>query len=291
MIFPISTPVYLNMLSGIGEEDLNKGCSEEKNVIKVTYETAKPSETDTEIKEYYNLKLNKDLVDNSLNNVGESSKVVVEKIVPELGVSVAVDAATSADVKTTVGMPLPQRMLTIGTIGAVSAIGTKIGLGVGNSITKNMDIKNIIKNSPHADLNPDRIPSPDMNFINSPLERNELTSPIQELLFYSFVLDVSTLILFFIVILLLLNKYFIIFNFNFLNYISKKFLPIKFSNWVNKNINKSTEINTKLNKFLIIYNCFLIFLFILLKIFITSELLVNIDSYVSVYNSIFPKKS
>lgn len=291
MIFPISTPVYLNMLSGIGEEDLNKGCSEEKNVIKVTYETAKPSETDTEIKEYYNLKLNKDLVDNSLNNVGESSKVVVEKIVPELGVSVAVDAATSAAVKTTVGMPLPQRMLTIGTIGAVSAIGTKIGLGVGNSITKNMDIKNIIKNSPHADLNPDRIPSPDMNFINSPLERNELTSPIQELLFYSFVLDVSTLILFFIVILLLLNKYFIIFNFNFLNYISKKFLPIKFSNWVNKNINKSTEINTKLNKFLIIYNCFLIFLFILLKIFITSELLVNIDSYVSVYNSIFPKKS
>jgi|HubBroStandDraft_2_1064218.scaffolds.fasta_scaffold71437_2 hypothetical protein len=279
------------MLSGIGEEDLNKGCSEEKNVIKVTYETAKPSETDTEIKEYYNLKLNKDLVDNSLNNVGESSKVVVEKIVPELGVSVAVDAATSAAVKTTVGMPLPQRMLTIGTIGAVSAIGTKIGLGVGNSITKNMDIKNIIKNSPHADLNPDRIPSPDMNFINSPLERNELTSPIQELLFYSFVLDVSTLILFFIVILLLLNKYFIIFNFNFLNYISKKFLPIKFSNWVNKNINKSTEINTKLNKFLIIYNCFLIFLFILLKIFITSELLVNIDSYVSVYNSIFPKKS
>lgn len=279
------------MLSGIGEEDLNKGCSEEKNVIKVTYETAKPSETDTEIKEYYNLKLNKDLVDNSLNNVGESSKVVVEKIVPELGVSVAVDAATSAAVKTTVGMPLPQRMLTIGTIGAVSAIGTKIGLGVGNSITKNMDIKNIIKNSPHADLNPDRIPSPDMNFINSPLERNELTSPIQELLFYSFVLDVSTLILFFIVILLLLNKYFIIFNFNFLNYISKKFLTIKFSNWVNKNINKSTEINTKLNKFLIIYNCFLIFLFILLKIFITSELLVNIDSYVSVYNSIFPKKS
>ena len=279
------------MLSGIGEEDLNKGCSEEKNVIKVTYETAKPSETDTEIKEYYNLKLNKDLVDNSLNNVGESSKVVVEKIVPELGVSVAVDATSSAAVKTTVGMPLPQRMLTIGTIGAVSAIGTKIGLGVGNSITKNMDIKNIIKNSPHADLNPDRIPSPDMNFINSPLERNELTSPIQELLFYSFVLDVSTLILFFIVILLLLNKYFIIFNFNFLNYISKKFLPIKFSNWVNKNINKSTEINTKLNKFLIIYNCFLIFLFILLKIFITSELLVNIDSYVSVYNSIFPKKS
>jgi hypothetical protein len=180
IIFPISTPVYLNMLSGIGEEDLNKGCSEEKNVIKVTYETAKPSETDTEIKEYYNLKLNKDLVDNSLNNVGESSKVVVEKIVPELGVSVAVDAATSAAVKTTVGMPLPQRMLTIGTIGAVSAIGTKIGLGVGNSITKNMDIKNIIKNSPHADLNPDRIPSPDMNFINSPLERNELTSPIQE---------------------------------------------------------------------------------------------------------------
>src|SRR5580692_12175637 len=100
------------MLSGIGEEDLNKGCSEEKNVIKVTYETAKPSETGTEIKEYYNLKLNKDLVDNSLNNVGESSKVVVEKIVPELGVSVAVDAATSAAVKTTVGMPLPQRMLT-----------------------------------------------------------------------------------------------------------------------------------------------------------------------------------
>ena len=60
---------------------------------------------------------------------------------------------------------------------------------------------------------------------------------------------------------------------------------------MNKNINKSTEINTKLNKILIIYNCFLIILFILLKIFITSELFVNIDSYVTVYNSIFPKKS
>ena len=80
------------MLSGSGEEDLNKGCFEEKDVIKVTSETAKPSETDT--------------------------------------------------------------------------------------ITKNMDIENSIKNSPHAVPNPDRIPSPDMNFINSPLERNELTSPL-----------------------------------------------------------------------------------------------------------------
>jgi hypothetical protein len=246
-IFPITTHVYLNMLSGSGEEDLNKGCSV------------------------------------------ENSKLVADKIVPELSVSAAIGATTSAAVKNTVGMPIPQRMLTIGATAAASAIGTKIGLGVGNTLTKNMGIENAIKNSPHVDPNPDRIPSPDMNFIHSPLERNELTSPLQELLLYSFVLDVSTLILLLVVIFLLLNKYFIKLNFNILNSISKKFLPIKIFNWFQKFTNKSTEINTKLNKFIIIYNCFLIILFILLKIFITSELFVNIDSYVTVYNSILPK--
>ena len=290
-IFPILPPVKISpqMLSDIGEDDLIK--CKETDVIKVTSETSKPSETDTEIKEYYNLKLSKELVDKCLNNMADTSKVIVDKIIPQLGVGIVIGAATSAGVKTTVGMPLAQRLITVGTTTAVSAIGVKVGLWVGKAITNNMGIEKDIKYSPHAEPNPDRIPSPDMSFINSPLERNELTSPLQELLLYSFVLDVSTLILFLIIILILLNKYIIKFNKIIFNSIIKKYFPIKFSNWVNQKFNTSIEFSNKFVIYISIYNCFFIFLFILLKIFITSELLVNIDSYVTVYNYLFSNKS
>ena len=137
----------------------------------------------------------------------------------------------------------------------------------------------------------DRIPSPDQTFINSPLERNELTSPLQDLLLYSFILDVSTLILILIIIIVLLNKFLLIFNLKFLYSFSKKYLPIKISNWLNKNINTGNEFSNKFLAFIVILNCFFIILFILLKIFISSELLVNIDSHIAVYNFLFSKKS
>jgi|HubBroStandDraft_4_1064222.scaffolds.fasta_scaffold45200_3 hypothetical protein len=74
------------------------------------------------------------------------------------------------------------RVATVATITGAAVVGLQTGLKVGNALNKNMDLnkdlESVIKNSPHADPNPERIPSPDNSFIHSPLE-NELTSPLK----------------------------------------------------------------------------------------------------------------
>ena len=60
-------------------------------------------------------------------------------------------------------------MAVIGTTAAVTAAGTKIGLDIASVVSKNFKIEEAIKNSPHAEPQVDRIPSPDI--ILSPLEK------------------------------------------------------------------------------------------------------------------------
>jgi hypothetical protein len=263
-----------------------------KDVVKITSCSA----TDGNKDEYYKFKIRKDLFDEGLKNVADASKMALEKIAPNLGVGAAAGSAASAAIKYTAGMGPLQRLAVIGSSAVVTAGGTKIGLDVGGAISKNMNIEEAIKNSPHADPQVDRIPSPDI-FIHSPLEE---TSPLQDLLMYSLALDIFILLLLIGILIVIFNRYIVKYNIELINSIIQrsgvalhKYMPIKIINWLNllnKNragiINSSIDYNNKLVLFIFIINGIFIFLFVLLKIFISSELLIHIDSYINVHNYI-----
>ena len=62
-------------------------------------------------------------------------------------------------------MGLVQRLAVVNTTAIVTAAGTSFGLDIGGAISKNMNIEEAIKNSPYADTQIDRIPSPDILFL------------------------------------------------------------------------------------------------------------------------------
>jgi len=263
-----------------------------KDVVRVISETDGNNPDKGNKFEYYNFKIRKDLIDEGLKNVFEASKMTVEKIAPNLGIGAAAGSATAAAVKHTAGMGPVQRLAVVGTTAFVTAAGTKIGLDIGGAVSKNLNIEESIKNSPHADPQIDRIPSPDI-FIHSPLEE---TSPLQDLLMYSLALDILILILLIGILIIIFNRYIVKYNIEFINSIIQrswvnKYMPIKIINWFNKNINSSIDYNNKLVLFIFIINSIFIFLFVLLKIFISSELLIHIDSYINVHNYIHDKNS
>src|SRR5919205_1334466 len=99
-----------------------------QDVIKVTLDSNNSSCETGSKEEFYNFKLSKRLVDNSLKNVADASTMVLDKIAPNLGVGAAAGSATSAAVKYTSGMAPLQRLAAIGTTAAVTAAGAKLGL-------------------------------------------------------------------------------------------------------------------------------------------------------------------
>jgi hypothetical protein len=267
-----------------------------KDIVKVTSETFGNNPDKGNKDEYYNFQIRKDLFDEGLKNIGLASKMALEKIAPNLGVGAAAGSAAGATIKYSAGMAPLQRLAAIGTTAAVTAAGTKIGLEFGGLVSKNNYIETAIKNSPHADPDIDRIPSPSAEpsfFIQSPAD---ITSPLQDLLMYSLALDILILILLISIIIIIFNRYIVKYNFKYINNIIQiiglnKYMPNKIINWFNNSVNIGIEYNNKLVLFIFILNSILIFLFVLLKIFINSELLINIDSYINVHNYIHAKKS
>ena len=120
--------------------------------------------------------------DNGVKNIGVLTDTAVDKIVPNLGIGAAAGTAAAAAIKSTAGMPLGPRLITVGGNVLTTAATTKIGMEIGSAIVQHSDITEMIKNSPHADPQHDRIPSPDSSIINSPLE-NDIFSPLQDLLY------------------------------------------------------------------------------------------------------------
>jgi len=281
-------PNVIDSSGSIGETSGSVGDNGVKDIVKVTSDSNNPDN-----EEFYNFKLSKRLVDNSLQNVADASTMLVDKIVPNLGVGAAAGSAASAAVKYTTGMAPVQRLATIGATAVVTAAGTIVGLDAASAISKNIGLEEAIKNSPYAHPQIDRVPSPDIDIILSPLDK---TSPLQDLLIYSIALDIFILILLISILLLIFNRYIVKYNLTFINYIIQqsgvnKYIPVKFINWLNKKINAGIDYNSRLLLFIFILNSIFIFLFVLLKIFISSELLINIDSYINVHNFIHSKES
>lgn len=248
------------------------------------------SSTDQSGKKIYNLKMDGEFFDNGVKNIGVLTDTAVDKIVPNLGIGAAAGTAAAAAIKSTAGMPLGPRLITVGGNVLTTAATTKIGMEIGSAIVQHSDITEMIKNSPHADPQHDRIPSPDSSIINSPLE-NDIFSPLQDLLLWSFVLDIFILILLTGILLIIFNRYITKYNLNFINSTIIKYMPIKIRNWFNKSTDTGIDYNNKLVLFIFIINTIVLFFVVFLKLLIISTLWVDIDSFIMGHNYIHGKES
>ena len=84
--------------------------------------------------EYYEIKINKNLVDNTLQTVGEATKISVEKIGFNMGAGAAAGQVAGQAFKATSGLPPLQRMGEIGIMALVTAASVKLGLEIGSLI-------------------------------------------------------------------------------------------------------------------------------------------------------------
>nr|YP_009710759.1 hypothetical protein [Amanita thiersii]QFZ98708.1 hypothetical protein [Amanita thiersii] len=218
------------------------------------------------------------------------AKYAFDKVAPNLGIGTATGYGIASAIKNSSGMPPVYRAGAIGTAAVISAAGAKVGLEIGTEIIKNVGVSEMVKNSEHANPNTERIPSPDPNMINSPLE-NDLSSQLENLLSYSLILDIFILLLLILILILIFNRYILKYNLNFVNSFLNKYMPDKYINWKNKYINSSIDYNNKFVLFMFILNSIFIFLFTFLKIFVTSTLLLNIDSFINVHNYLHSKES
>uniref|UniRef100_UPI0028E0A25C hypothetical protein n=1 Tax=Perenniporia fraxinea TaxID=1350006 RepID=UPI0028E0A25C len=179
--------------------------------------------------------------------------------------------------------PVQRATLGVVTAGATSAAIT-IGIQGGTAITKNLNQSEAIKNHPYGDPDINRVPSPDPNIINSPLENGDESIPLVDLLLNLVTLDLLELIAIFI--LIVFNKYISNLFKNFLG----NYLPTKY-NSLNKFLQKSNEYNTKFMNLLIIFLIVLLLIMILMNLYFSSVLYTQIDDYVLVYNLLKRKSS
>jgi len=231
--------------------------------------------------------LKKKIADTIVDKIGDATKVALATIVTNIGAGVAAGTVGAAALKLSTGMPPLQRAALVGASTLGSAATTKVGLDLGAAVSKNLNIKEAIKNSPHADVNIDRIPSPDIDFINSVLEASEQVNnytPLEELINYQF--TVNAIIFIFIILLLtmLFNRFIFTSNLVFISYLFEKYTSNKISQWFTNKINKGIDYNNRYTLFLFLFISLIIIINLIMSLFISSELLLNIDDYVTIYN-------
>jgi Cytochrome C and Quinol oxidase polypeptide I len=241
-------------------------------------------ETDDSSKEYYSIKASKKTVDDVINTFATGIKMFGENIAPNVGAGAAAGSAAAAMVKATAGLPPLQRAASIGGIAAITAAGTSVGLQAGKSITKNVGILDLIKNSKHSDTNIERVPSPDPFIINSPVETIDNSTPLEVLLQSILSLEILELLLILILLLVLFNKYIYSNNAEFISKILNKFLPNNFIKWKTKNLEKSIEYNNRLTTIILTVTMIILLIMKLVNIYFCAELNINTDDYVQVYN-------
>jgi hypothetical protein len=293
----VQTPIYCSTEDG---EDLSKSRfestnsqiknseevgvnsnNEDSSLVKDRDGDGKESISITKDSKYYNLKIDKDIADKGFKTIGTAITKGLESWAPHAGAGTAAGAIGTGVFKATASLPPLQRLGTIGAATLVGGAAAKVGIDLGTTITKHSE--SAIKNSPHADTNIDRIPSPDNDFnINSMLEYGETGdfSPLFILIRSELFIDILILILIISFLVLIFNKYILTYNLEWIsNLISKK--SKRLHDWlISTNIkNKSNFYNNKLFFILFIINSLLLIYMLFLKIYITSVLFVNLDEY------------
>lgn len=234
--------------------------------------------------EVYHLKIKKSTVDKITDAVVTGGKTLMGTIAPNIGAGAAAGASASAMVKMTAGIPPLQRSAIVGGTAAITAAGTVVGIEAGKAISKNINISDALKNSRHSDPNIERIPSPDLDIINCSLEANENITPLEVLLNSLLSLNLLELLLFVILLLLVINRYFFKFNMENISKIISKIMPVKFMIWYKKSVDKSIHYNTKFTNIMFIIIIILLIIIKLGNLYICTELSLNTENYVQVYN-------
>lgn len=208
----------------------NNNSGKVSEVVNVSIEESRKNN-----KEYYNFKVEKELLDNVSSSLGKAVSKGFEQVVPNLGAAAAGGTAAAAAIKASASMPPAQRLAFVAGAAMVTSAGTRVGADVGVAISKNIDIKKIIKDSPHSDPHTDRIPSPSDDMIRSVLESSETNksfvdthTPLETLLSSQFMLNVIILILMVILFIMIFNKYILKYNVKFIKKIVDKYANNKF---------------------------------------------------------------
>ena len=122
-------------------------------------------------KSTYEIKIDKDKLDSLIDGAVYAVNTIVTNVIPNIGAGAAAGAVGSAIVKATVNTPLGSRILAIGSTTGITAVSVQSGLNIGSQLTRNLDLNNLVKDSPHVTSDKNTIPSPtDSNFIFSVLE-------------------------------------------------------------------------------------------------------------------------
>jgi hypothetical protein len=254
-----------------------------KNTSQVQQESGKEESISvTKNSTSYTITVNKDVVEKGFEILGEAVSKSIETIVPNSGAGAAAGAIGAGVFKATSSLPPLQRVTAVGVTTLVGAASAKVGIDIGTSLVKHG--ARTVKNSPYADPNMDRIPSPDGEFfINSLLESGE--SPDSSLLFIlirsEFLLNLFILILIISFLILIFNKYILSYNIETLsNFFAKR--SKKIHDWlIDKNIkNKSNFYNRKIFFILFIINTVILLYMLTLNLFVSALLLTNLDEYI-----------
>ena len=202
---------------------------------------------------------------------------LLSKSFESLGAAGAGGSAAAAMAKASVGVPSLQRVVLIGSSGFITSAGVLFGIRGANAVADRVElekIRSLYLSSKHSNPDINRIPSPDITMINSPLE---MPTPLGNLVDVIFSYNMLELI---IIILLI----YIIFNRNILIVISK-YIPTKYNN-LKRIVDSSISANTKIMNVVIIILVVLLLIFKIVNLFFSYELSNNLDSYVNIYNDI-----
>lgn len=173
-----------------------------KNIISVVESSCSESNKSKS----YDFSINKEKLDSLIDGAVTAVGTIVNNVIPNLGAGAAAGAVGCAIVKATAKTPLGSRVLAIGAATGASALSVQTGLNVGNRLTRNLDLNELVKDSAHVTSDKDTIPSPtDSSFISSVLENSEIISPLEELLADQLTLNFLILILLFSFLYLLFS--------------------------------------------------------------------------------------
>jgi hypothetical protein len=229
----------------------------------------------------YNFTIKKEVVNKALDTVITDSKIAFEKVLPNVGAGAAGSAAASAMIKATSSLPVVQRLAIVGATSGITAMSTQAGIMAGTVL---LDKSDIINKSSHADPNIHRVPSPGIEpfSVNSPIE----TSPIETLLSSQFILITLIIIIIIILLYIIISRFILYKNIGNISSLIEKYMPTKIYNKYKNYINKSVVYNDRILLIFFIYNSILLIILLFISLFITAELLANLDEHIQIYNSL-----
>jgi hypothetical protein len=250
-----------------------------QNILSVKTESATPTSSK---EDQVIIKINKKTLESATDMAVGISKEFFAKALPQFAIASVATTTVATVFKATPNLPIVPRILaTAAAAGTVTAT-TTYGLSVGKALAKNTNLSIKIEKSKHSNPDPDVIPSPDDDMIRCPLENGDFISPLEELLRAQLGLNVLSLFLIFIIIYIVLSMFLYNKNINFIS----KFLPLpaKFKEKFTNFLERGANFNAKFMLVMLILCSINLIVIILINIFVSAELTLHTEEFVTVYN-------